>query len=465
MNLKSNIIIPIISALIVISCGGGGGGGSTNTSDTNYSQQWHMGEDYLNITYVHQNYRSDNSNIIIQIVDDPIQNTHPDLKDNMDCNNSYDFTTNETKCGNIKGVTLHDDDHGTMVAGIAASRGYNGIGVRGVAPLSKMVSYNLLSSNDMSIFPIQKAFLTGPNANNITVSSNSWGFQIIPPLMSDFENIEAILQQGTSLLRDGKGRIYVVAAGNDRLYNFSSNNEYILNNPYVITVAALNKNNKHTTYSTQGSNILISAYGDEFDKNDTFLYGITTTTFDENNNSIYTDEMGGTSAATPMVSGGIALLIEACPNLTYKDVSYILAKTAIKVDKENPTWVQNSAELYHSIDYGFGKININGAINMCLGENGYQKYISIGTQNSTIDANSTLSVNENIPYNTSNTYTSLQKNITIDDNITIEWIGLHLDLNLTNLTDFEFNLTSPSGTTNNLLQHNSTTYFMYNESY
>ena len=44
--------------------------------------------------------------------------------------------------------------------------------------------------------------------------------------------------------------------------------------------------------------------------------------------------MNGTSSATPVTSGSLALILEANPNLTWRDVKYIIAKTATKVDPE-----------------------------------------------------------------------------------------------------------------------------------
>ena len=70
--------------------------------------------------------------------------------------------------------------------------------------------------------------------------------------------------------------------------------------------------------------------------------------------------MGGTSAAAPLVSGVIALRLEANPNLTMRDVEHILAKTAQRNDPNGtdtegkPKWMQNKAGLWVSYEYGFG---------------------------------------------------------------------------------------------------------------
>src|SRR5207247_8031784 len=50
----------------------------------------------------------------------------------------------------------------------------------------------------------------------------------------------------------------------------------------------------------------------------------------------YTNGMNGTSSATPVTVGVIALLLEANPALTWRDVKHILASTARQIDAARP---------------------------------------------------------------------------------------------------------------------------------
>ncbi|APJ02894.1 S8 family serine peptidase [Silvanigrella aquatica] len=116
------------------------------------------------------------------------------------------------------------------------------------------------------------------------------------------------------------------------------------------------------------------------------------TEFDENLSSeysknSYTTEFQGTSAAAPTVSGIIALLLQANPNLSSRDIKYILAKTAnnakilpdplpscIKILAKlnifhpdfikpwNTEWIKNKAGFYFHNFYGFGLIDASKAI-------------------------------------------------------------------------------------------------------
>ena len=56
----------------------------------------------------------------------------------------------------------------------------------------------------------------------------------------------------------------------------------------------------------------------------------------------YTDSFNGTSAATPMVSGVVALMLQASPKLTWRDVPLILARSARQVDAQSSGWRSHS---------------------------------------------------------------------------------------------------------------------------
>ena len=60
-------------------------------------------------------------------------------------------------------------------------------------------------------------------------------------------------------------------------------------------------------------------------------------------------------------------MLEANPELTWRDVKYILAKTADDVDTNNEYWVSNSAGYKFNNAYGFGAINAEVAVKMARG--------------------------------------------------------------------------------------------------
>ena len=57
-----------------------------------------------------------------------------------------------------------------------------------------------------------------------------------------------------------------------------------------------------------------------------------------------TDNFQGTSSAAPLAAGAIALVLEANPNLTYRDVMYLIAKTSrIPNLEDTDGWIINGA--------------------------------------------------------------------------------------------------------------------------
>jgi hypothetical protein len=75
----------------------------------------------------------------------------------------------------------------------------------------------------------------------------------------------------------------------------------------------------------------------------------------------YTTRFGGTSGATPIVSGVIALMLEANPNLSYRDVEEILVRSARQNDDLDESWITNLVPLFRDpFQHNPGPTNYNG---------------------------------------------------------------------------------------------------------
>src|SRR5690606_36746184 len=68
------------------------------------------------------------------------------------------------------------------------------------------------------------------------------------------------------------------------------------------------------------------------------------------------------SSAAPHVAGCIALMLEANPNRTWRDVQQILVETSTKNDPSDSGWFTNAAGYHYNHNYGFGRINAAAAV-------------------------------------------------------------------------------------------------------
>lgn len=355
-------------------------------NDTLYGNQWHLkntgqagatgvagtaGED-LNVEKVWTTHIGGGQRIAI--VDDGLDILHEDLSANALKADSWDYLTGAVPVTNL---ITGDYAHGTSCAGLAAAAGNNSKGSVGVAMGAEIVGYNLLQSTTSA--NEADAMTRGKSGNS--VSSNSWGAPDgTGTLQASSSTWQAAILDGITTGRANKGTIYTWAAGN----GYGSNSVAIDRSDYdgqanfwgVIAVAALSDKGVYSSYSEQGSNVLVSAFGGEFCSTHALTTTDITGTAGSNTNATsnvsdygdtsYTKCMNGTSGATPEVSGAVALMLEANPNLTFRDVRLILATTARKNNPTQASWGLNSAGLHINDNYGYGAVDTLAAVNAAL---------------------------------------------------------------------------------------------------
>jgi subtilisin-like proprotein convertase family protein len=136
-----------------------------------------------------------------------------------------------------------------------------------------------------------------------------------------------------------------------------------------------------------------------------------------------------------MVSGVTALLLEANPNLSWRDVRYIYAKTAKKTDPTNSDWSKNGAQLNINHNYGFGLVDASAAIQQALVWTNLPASIKIEKEQV---------VNIAIPDNDS---VGIEQTIIVDETANVEFVDVYLNAaDHPKVGDLVVTLTSPSGT-------------------
>jgi subtilisin-like proprotein convertase family protein len=298
------------------------------------------------------------SGVAVGVVDDGLQHTHPDLQRNYSAALSWDFNFNDPDP--LPSVSAA---HGTAVAGVAAARAGNGIGVSGTAPQATLAALRLLAA-PASDLAEANAFAHEPQA--VHVLSNSWGPSDDGATLDGPGPLaEAAMENAVRTGRNGRGRIFTFAAGNGRNGPSESDNcnfDGYANSRFVIAVGAVNDLTNQASYSESCSALLVSAPSSD---TDAARRKITTTDLVGVNGasaSDYTSTFGGTSAATPLVSGVVALMLESNPTLTWRDVKYILRETSSRSAIVDPAAGWTNGSLPHSERYGFGLIDAEAAV-------------------------------------------------------------------------------------------------------
>lgn len=429
-------------------------------TDQWFSQQWHLrntgqgggraGTDAA-VANVWEEYLG--TGVTIGIVDDGVQLNHPDLSPNADVTRHYDWNDSPEDTNPAPDVD-NEDFHGTSVAGVAAARGYNGIGVTGAAPQATIVGFRLIADFTTDLEEAQAMSL---HNGVIDIKSNSWGTPDDEPwvLGTTGPLFRNALMDGATNGRGGLGIIYPWAAGNGAEYFGQANKDGYTNSIYVLAVGAIANTGGLSSYSETGSNLAVAAPSNggtlgivttDLTGNAGYNYtGLSGELSDRN----YTNDFGGTSSATPLVSGVVALMLEANPALTWRDVKEILLRSSTRLLPTDSGWVSrivgdpDLAPIKHHHAFGGGMINAEAAVAMA---EKWRPGSAMIQMNSSVNYGSPGAL---IP---DNNITGIQTtfNYTAQPAMRVEHVEVTISASHTFRGDLEILLTSPAGVVSTL---------------
>lgn len=160
------------------------------------------------------------------------------------------------------------------------------------------------------------------------------------------------MKYGVDFGRKGFGNIFVVASGNGGEHQDNCNFDGYANSIYTVTIGAVDESGEMPYYAEECASMLGVTFSSGYNKRD-----IVTTDWTEGKASGCTESHTGTSAAAPLAAGMIALMLQARPCLSWRDVQYIIILTSQKIDVSLAHWQENGAGLSHSHKHGFGLLN------------------------------------------------------------------------------------------------------------
>lgn len=400
--------------------------------------------------------------------------------------------------------------HGTAVTGIINAMGWNGYGSIGIAPKAKFAGFQFLDS------PQTTSIMIHQTTGNFDIFNYSYGDFVFNDTVSDASYVDQLRFKTIT-----ENKVYVKAAGNEFISlgtggicashnaNFPFENE----SPFIIIVGAIHADGGKSSYSNAGSNIWVVAPGGEngesqgpaiistdlpscfkgqsiagtYSSND-FEYGHSL-----NPKCDYTATMNGTSSATPMVSGVIALMREAQPALKMRDIKHILANSSVKVDpthstilnsygKNHPSnasfvgnpcpvdldlaghdyeqgWITNAAGYDFNNFYGFGLVDAKAAVTMAQGY-----AFPLGTLTE-LNKDFNVGAYSNSPSLaiTDNNKDGATDSINIAANLTIESIQVKVNVTHTMSGQVGVELTGPNGAHHSILMNINNSFLFDND--
>ncbi|KAL1709732.1 peptidase S8/S53 domain-containing protein [Schizophyllum commune] len=407
--------------------------------DPLFTQQWHLVNDefpehMMNVVPVwDMGYTG--KGIITSFVDDGLDYTSLDLKENFDADDSYDFNDHE----DLPTPKLSDDHHGTRCAGQVAAGKNSACGL-GIAYESKVAGVRILSG---PISDVDEAAALNYGYQNVSIYSCSWG----PPdngrsMEGPGHLIKKAVHNGINYGRDGLGSIFVFASGNGAGSGDQCNFDGYTNSIYSVTVSAIDHKGLHPYYSEPCAANLVVAYSSGSGKQ------IVTTDRGEDKCS---SSHGGTSAAAPNAAGVFALALEARPDLTWRDIQYLCVQTTRQVNPDDPDWENTHSGKPYSYKYGFGALDAEAFVKAAQGWQLVKPQSRLVTDpvvlgNGTMTETGEYSGGEFIvPGGVTSTLEVTQEMMAASNLETLEHVNIKVWINHARRGDVEVELVSPRG--------------------
>lgn len=302
-------------------------------------------------------------NITICILDDGIDHTHPDIKNNYRPDLSADMN-DKSDNDPMPDVSNSDNSHGTRCAGeIVGAANNNNCGV-GIAYGAGIGGIRIL---DGPITDVLEGKALEFKRQDIDIYSASWGPRdngatTEAPGAASIRAIEKGVREG----RGGKGNIFVWASGNGGGNDDDCNCDGYVGMPETISIGSITDRGGTPYFMEKcpSTFAVVPSGGEEHIGEDGNRTKIRVVTTDIGGGCI--ENFEGTSAAAPLAAGALALVLEANNDLTWRDVQHIIAKGS-RIPSVTDDWEVNGAGYHRSHSFGFGVMDVSLMVQMAIG--------------------------------------------------------------------------------------------------
>ena len=423
----------------------------TAPTDPLYASQWHF--DLIgDIETIWNEFNG--TGVHVGVYDTGVDYNHEDLAANYDATRHVvDGSLNPVDPFPLTAAPI--DGHGTSAAGLigADANGVGGVGVAWGVSLTGVNIFDPARYGDVNGVIANFVDVVLQGATRFDLTSNSWGatpdygFSQSLTTGNFADQVDVAYGTISATGRGGLGTVIVQAAGND---DMNANGDGVNASRFTITVAATEQTGIAAWYSNFGASVLVAAPAAAVTTDITGAPG-----FDPGN---YTTTFDGTSAATPVVSGVVSLMLDANAGLGWRDVQNILAASSTLTGSAFDAGVADVDEdgLWHAsasgnwngggnhihTNYGYGMVNAYNAVRMAEVWNYF--------------AAAQTSANEQVVHSGLNDFADVTlidadpvgftTTFTVAGNVEIDHVALHLDFVTTYVGDLRITLTSADGT-------------------
>ncbi|XP_059837353.1 PC3-like endoprotease variant B [Hypanus sabinus] len=298
---------------------------------------------------------------VVSIIDDGVNPANLDLRKNIDLQASFDIRRAH---GIFQKNTIFSRKkpfhHGTRCASEVAMEANNSFCGVGIAYNARVGGIRLLGG---LITDATEATAFTYNNDYIDIYSCCWGPTDNGKTLGGPKKLgQKALQFGARKGRKGKGSIFVWASGNGGLFNDHCGADGFVNSIYTIPIGAVTQEGLPAIYAEPCPAVMAVTLNGATKEILNDLPLVTAT------NSVRgcDSHFRGTSSAAPLATGILALVLEANPDLSWRDVQHLIAKTAKIPNPLKAGWHVNGGGYHVHHSYGFGLMDAGLMVEQAL---------------------------------------------------------------------------------------------------
>ncbi|CBY09403.1 unnamed protein product [Oikopleura dioica] len=378
-------------------------------------------------------------NVTVSILDDGVEYSHPDLRDNYNAQASTDINDNDNDPVPRYDIN-HENKHGTRCAGVISAVANNNNCVVGAAFGAKVAGVRMLDGDVTDEVEANSLkFARGV----VDIYSASWGPDDDgkkvdgPRLMAQQAFVDGARFGRNGL---GVGSIFVWASGNGGHNQDHCSCDGYTNSIYTISVSATTELGNRPWYAESCASTMTTTFSSG-EGNEGSIY---TTDL----NAYCTSEHTGTSASAPFGAAIIALALEANSGLNWRDMQHLVVRASSSsgfVARQKTTEFEtNGAGFAVSHVFGFGLLDAYALV-------------TIAKSWRTVPPQKICAIQIIRPRKETRHYINVRRNSCIASNNVrfLEHTILELTIEHSRRGDLEIKLRSPKGTLSTLLERRS----------